>query len=244
MGLLSSLLTQLILLSFIPLSFSQTENDIRLYQPTSANLTRYQQAIFSLFSDSQTYQLGVLQIYLNREWGSVCDDGWTSLDSQVVCSQLNLTYTISSSTLPILRMLDLQSPSNTPIWLDEVRCMGDERLLIDCPSLPLGAHDCTHTEDVNLMCSDVNLVAVYQGIASAIIILVVAIIIVCVCCSCCCCPCCPIARYFRPKSVSNQDEVTLIRAKESHILEFQPFSTEQTDKRHGQGTVTVEDFSD
>ena len=239
MRLRSSVLTHLILLSFVSLSFSQTENDIRLYQPTSANLTRYERVILSLFSDTQTYQLGVLQIYLNREWGSVCDDKWTSLDSQVICSQLNLTYVISYSSLPILRTLDLQSPSNTPIWLDEVRCTGDERLLIDCLSLPLGAHDCTHSEDVNLMCSDVNLVGVYQGITAVIIILVITIVFACVCCCCCCCPCCPIARYFRPRSKSNQDEEILIRAKESRILEFQPVSTERTYRRHEQGMVTV-----
>ena len=242
MRLHSSLLTQLIFLSFVSLSFSQTENDIRLYQPT-ANITRYQQVIFSLFSDPQTYQLGVLQIYLNGGWGSVCDDRWTSLDSQVVCSQLNLSYPISYSTLPILRTLNLQSPSNSPIWLDEVRCTGDERLLIDCLSLPSGAHDCTHREDVNLMCSDVNLVGVYQGIAAVIIILVVTIVFVCVCCSCCCCSCCPIARYFRPMSESNQDEEALVRAKESHILEFQPLHTQQIYKGYRQEIVTVEDIS-
>ena len=39
------------------------------------------------------------------------------------------------------------------IWLDEVRCIGTERRLIDCPANPLGQHNCVHSEDAGVSCT-------------------------------------------------------------------------------------------
>jgi deleted-in-malignant-brain-tumors protein 1 len=39
------------------------------------------------------------------------------------------------------------------IWLDDVRCVGTERRLIDCPSRPLGQHNCVHTDDIGVHCT-------------------------------------------------------------------------------------------
>ncbi len=46
------------------------------------------------------------------------------------------------------------SPSSSSIrtWLDEVRCLGTEIRLIDCPANTIGVEDCTHTQDVALVC--------------------------------------------------------------------------------------------
>ena len=42
--------------------------------------------------------------------------------------------------------------SNSPTWLDELRCSGTESELIDCPANAIGVEDCTHTQDVALVC--------------------------------------------------------------------------------------------
>ncbi len=39
------------------------------------------------------------------------------------------------------------------IWLDDVRCRGDEVLLSDCPANPIGSSDCTHDEDAGVACA-------------------------------------------------------------------------------------------
>jgi hypothetical protein len=39
------------------------------------------------------------------------------------------------------------------IWLDGVRCSGNETRLVDCPANTLGSHDCTHSEDAGVICT-------------------------------------------------------------------------------------------
>ena len=43
------------------------------------------------------------------------------------------------------------------IWLDNVRCVGTETRLIDCPRSPLGQHNCMHTEDAGVNCPSKNI---------------------------------------------------------------------------------------
>ena len=38
------------------------------------------------------------------------------------------------------------------IWLDNVQCRGTETRLVDCPHLPIGTHNCAHSEDAGVRC--------------------------------------------------------------------------------------------
>ena len=39
-----------------------------------------------------------------------------------------------------------------PIWLDNVACIGNEERLADCPANIIGSNDCSHSQDVGVMC--------------------------------------------------------------------------------------------
>ena len=95
------------------------------------------------------YRNGRVEIYIepNNTWGIVCNDHWDDTDARVVCRQLGFgnsgtaVQTHSSSV-----------SFNTPIWLDDVECNGNEQRLIDCPHNGLENHNCHNFEDARVTC--------------------------------------------------------------------------------------------
>ncbi|KAM7053366.1 neurotrypsin [Acridotheres tristis] len=95
---------------------------------------------------------GRLQVYHTGQWGTVCDDGWTELNTQVVCWQLGFKYGKSAG----MEKESYSEGSSGPIWLDDVICSGKETNLLQCSRREWGKHDCSHEEDVTLICHPEN----------------------------------------------------------------------------------------
>ncbi|XP_030053551.1 soluble scavenger receptor cysteine-rich domain-containing protein SSC5D isoform X2 [Microcaecilia unicolor] len=89
---------------------------------------------------------GRVEVYHNGIWGSVCDDGWGLNSAQVVCQQLGCGTPVSAVGGAFF------GEGTGPVWLDNVRCTGAERSLLDCETEPWGKHDCTHHEDASVVC--------------------------------------------------------------------------------------------
>ncbi|XP_054418110.1 neurotrypsin [Pteronotus mesoamericanus] len=89
---------------------------------------------------------GRLEVLYHGRWGSVCDDGWTGLNTHVACRQLGFKHGEQASA-------DAFEAGSGPIWLDDIRCSGKEPSLLWCSRSPWGRHDCSHREDVALACS-------------------------------------------------------------------------------------------
>ena len=89
---------------------------------------------------------GRVEIYHAGEWGTVCDDGFSEVDAQVVCRSLGLYG-------GVVNTLYRDGDRSGRIWLDEVGCVGSEVSLSACSSRGWGVHNCYHSEDVGLCCS-------------------------------------------------------------------------------------------
>ena len=45
-----------------------------------------------LVGGSNQYE-GRVEVCINDQWGTVCDDGWNTIDATIVCKQLGYAYT-------------------------------------------------------------------------------------------------------------------------------------------------------
>ncbi|KFO11622.1 Neurotrypsin, partial [Balearica regulorum gibbericeps] len=96
--------------------------------------------------DGESTKEGRVEVFLNGQWGSVCDDGWTDRDAAVVCRQLGFSGTAKA------RAMAYFGEGHGPIHLDNVECSGTERALGQCARPDTGIHSCWHSEDAGVIC--------------------------------------------------------------------------------------------
>ena len=121
---------------------------------------------------------GRVEICLNNEWGTVCDQSWDDTDAGVVCRQLQLANTGNSRYIETCSKLDnycIQQPIGAAafsgshfgegtgrIWLDRVHCTGAEKELTNCASSSSGNNFCTHSQDAGVRCLPGIILTLYE----------------------------------------------------------------------------------
>ena len=100
---------------------------------------------------------GRVEVYLNGQWGTVCDDGFGQADANVVCSALGYStpavwYGAACVGFPDACISGFFSTSAPPILMDEVICSGSEPSLLQCSYSE--RNDCFHSEDIGVSCID------------------------------------------------------------------------------------------
>ncbi|XP_028418433.1 protein bark beetle-like [Dendronephthya gigantea] len=97
--------------------------------------------------DGNGYNTGRLEILHQGIWGTICDDGWSQINSDVVCRELGFptgTFTREFGA------------GTGRIWMDDVRCTQADRSLRQCSHRGFGSHNCRHDDDVGLICTGPN----------------------------------------------------------------------------------------
>ncbi|XP_071495979.1 uncharacterized protein, partial [Diadema antillarum] len=98
-------------------------------------------------SGAASYRQGRVEVYHNGTWSTVCDDYWDEADANVVCGMLGLP---GAEDWPGSARF---GNGEGAILLDDVQCGPDDDDLLTCPHNGLYNHNCGHSEDAGVVCS-------------------------------------------------------------------------------------------
>ncbi|XP_071944557.1 uncharacterized protein [Antedon mediterranea] len=87
---------------------------------------------------------GRVELFINGQWGTICDDNWDINDAIVICRQLG--FDRAANAYDMARF----GPGKGPIHFDEVQCAGSETDILLCNTKSI--HDCEHSEDAAVSC--------------------------------------------------------------------------------------------
>ncbi|XP_047464834.1 neurotrypsin [Mugil cephalus] len=90
---------------------------------------------------------GRVEVYLNGQWGAVCDSHWTDRDASVICRQLGLSDIGTA-------VQHSQFGSGSGLFhYERLGCRGDENTLSKCRSRTFVTGDCSHGNEAAVLCA-------------------------------------------------------------------------------------------
>ena len=95
---------------------------------------------------------GRLEVNNEEVWGTVCSDGFDRNDANVVCKYLGRPGV--EEVYSAADILNIESAQDSPIWLSDLECNGQEDNPFHCSQKVMKHHtNCDHNEDVAIKCS-------------------------------------------------------------------------------------------
>ncbi|XP_061193442.1 deleted in malignant brain tumors 1 protein-like [Saccostrea echinata] len=88
---------------------------------------------------------GRVEVLINGQWGSVCDNGWSKSDADVTCKSLGYAggLPVSSSVF---------GEGSGQVWLDRVNCYGNKKFLLECSQSVIGSSTCRFGNTAGVVC--------------------------------------------------------------------------------------------
>eukprot|EP00057_Strongylocentrotus_purpuratus_P010402 XP_011664876.1 PREDICTED: uncharacterized protein LOC100893720 [Strongylocentrotus purpuratus] len=96
-----------------------------------------------LFGGSGNYE-GRVEVRVNGQWGTVCNETWDMDDATVVCRELGDRTAIKYDVM--------YGEGEGPILYTNSTCTGEEERLQDCPHEEPTVDVCQHTQDAGVQC--------------------------------------------------------------------------------------------
>ncbi|KAG7999857.1 Neurotrypsin, partial [Nibea albiflora] len=90
---------------------------------------------------------GRLEVYLNGQWGAVCDTHWTDRDASVICRQLGL------GEIGTALQHSYFGPGSV-FHYERLGCRGNENSLLECRSRKFVTSDCYHGNEAGVVCAE------------------------------------------------------------------------------------------
>ena len=126
---------------FVLLLLSQySDGQYRLRDPRSGSTTGSQYS-------------GLVQVYYNSQWGTICHNSWTFTESTVLCRSLGY----GSAVRTVYYGYNTYGSISGPVWLDSVYCPSYSYSMYSCSNNGVGnvAGTCYgHRGDVGVVCTD------------------------------------------------------------------------------------------
>ena len=89
-----------------------------------------------------------MEVYGKGVWGTICNEAWDVKDAEVVCRALGLPA-------PVDVPAEMKFPQGSGrVLLSKLNCNGSENSLEECAHGGWGQNNCTHEQDVGVVCSN------------------------------------------------------------------------------------------
>ena len=89
---------------------------------------------------------GRVEIFFYGVWGTICDDFWSLRNAKVVCRQLGYKGALEAPHSAFY------GQGTGVIWMDDVKCTGEETALSQCRHRGRRATECGHLEGASVIC--------------------------------------------------------------------------------------------
>uniref|UniRef100_A0A8C6SCK0 SRCR domain-containing protein n=1 Tax=Neogobius melanostomus TaxID=47308 RepID=A0A8C6SCK0_9GOBI len=93
---------------------------------------------------------GTVEVFAAGHWGTVCHNSWDINEATVVCRQAGC-----GNAVAVTHWAQFGQGSGI-IWMDNVRCSGNETSVFECSHNGLGAHYCGHYQDAGVICEGMS----------------------------------------------------------------------------------------